>query len=246
MWLLGYPDTARAGAGAALQRAEAIERPHTQAYAAYYASVLHAFCGEPRVAYTHAERCFALSEEHGFGHWCNLSRAVRGIGANQLDPSSDSLATVSRELADCVGTGYLGGVTTLYALLAQAFLAKRQLMPAREIISKGLATAEQASERFFEAELLRLNVRALVIEGGSGMLIDAQKLLEQSLAVAQSQRARSLELRAAADLARLRRDQGRSAEARDLLASIYGWFTEGFDTQDLKDGKALLDELGAA
>jgi predicted ATPase len=149
-------------------------------------------------------------------------------------------------LAEFVGTGYLGGVTTLYALLAQAFLAKRQLMPAREIISKGLATAEQASERFFEAELLRLNVRALVIEGGSGMLIDAQKLLEQSLAVAQSQRARSLELRAAADLARLGRDQGRPAEARDLLASIYGWFTEGFDTQDLKDGKALLDELGAA
>ena len=85
VWLLGYPDAARAGAGAALQRAEAIERPHTQAYAAYYASVLHAFCGEPRAAYKHAERCFALSEEHGFGHWCNLSRAVRGIGANQLD-----------------------------------------------------------------------------------------------------------------------------------------------------------------
>jgi len=246
LWLLGYADMARAVAGSALQRAEAIGRPHTQAYAAYYASVLHALCCEPIVARTHAQRCLSLSEEHGFGHWGNLSRAVRGICANQLDPSADSLAAVSSELAEFVGTGYLGGVTTIYALLAQAFLAKRQLMPAREIISKALATAEQASERFFEAELLRLNVRALVIEGGSGMLIDAQKLLEQSLAVAQSQRARSLELRAAADLARLGRDQGRPAEARDLLASIYGWFTEGFDTQDLKDGKALLDELGAA
>jgi len=244
VWLLGYPDTARAGAGAALQRAEAIERPHTQAYAAYYASVLHAFCGEPRVAYTHAERCFALSEEHGFGHWCNLSRAVRGIGANQLDPSSDSLATVSRELADCVGTGYLGGVTSLYALLSQEFLAKYELMPAREIISKGLQTAERTSERFFEAELLRLKARALVIESGHCASTDAQELLEESMAVAKNQEARSLELRAAVDLARLHRDQGRHAEARDLLAPVYGWFTEGFDTPDLKEAKALLHELG--
>jgi predicted ATPase len=72
---------------------------------------------------------------------------------------------------------------------------------------------------------------------------DAQKLLEESMAVAQSQKARSLELRAAADLARLHRDQGRFAEARNLLAPIYNWFTEGFDTQDLKEAKALLEEL---
>jgi class 3 adenylate cyclase/tetratricopeptide (TPR) repeat protein len=239
LWLLGYPDMARAEVGAALQRAEATRRPHTQAYAAYYASVLHALCNEPLVARTHAERCLALSEEHGFGHWGNLSRAVRGICTNQLDPSADSLAAVSSELAEFVGTGYLGGVTTLYALLAQAFLAKRQLMPAREIISKGLAS----SERFFEAELLRLKVCALVLEGGSGMLTDAQKLLEESLAVAQSQNARSLELRAAKDLARLRRDQGRLTEARELLAPVYGWFTEGFDIADLREAAALLAEL---
>jgi predicted ATPase len=78
------------------------------------------------------------------------------------------------------------------------------------------------------------------------MLTAAQKLLEQSLMVARSQSARSLELRSAADLARLHRDQGRHAGARDPLAPVYGWFTEGFDTADLKDAKTLLDELGAA
>jgi len=243
LWLLGYPDMGRAVAGAALQRAEAIGRPHTQAYAAYYASVLHALCCEPIVARTHAERCLALSEEHDFGHWGNLSRAVRGICANQLDPSADSLAAVSSELAEFVGTGYLGGVTTLYALLAQEFLAKHQLMPAREIINTGLETAERTRERFFEAELLRLKARALVIESGPCVSTDAQKLLEESMAVAQSQKARSLELRAAADLARLHRDQGRVAEARNLLAPIYNWFTEGFDTQDLEEAKAVLEEL---
>ena len=108
-----------------------------------------------------------------------------------------------------------------------------------------MATAEQTSERMFEAEFLRLNACALVIEGGRGVLTDAQRLLEESLAIAQSQQARSLELRGAADLARLHRDQGRHAKGRALLAPVYAWFTEGFDTQDLKEAKALLDALDA-
>ena len=244
-WLLGYPDTARARVGASLQRAEAIGHPHSEAYASYYASVLHALCREPAVAHMHAERCLALAEEHGFGLWRSLSRAVGGICANQLDPSADSLANVNSELAEFVGTGYLYAVTALYALLSQALLAGHQLAPAREIGIKGLATAQRTSERFFEAELLRLNARALVLESGPGMLTEAQKVLEQSLAVARSQKARSLELRAAADLARLHRDQGCLAEARDLLVPVYGWFTEGFDTQDIKEAKTLLDSLDA-
>jgi len=245
LWALGYADMARARVGAALQRAEAIGHPHSQAFAAYHASVLHALCCEPAVAHMYAERCLALSEAHGFGHWRNFSRAVRGICADRLDPTSDSLATVGSELAGYVGTGYQYAITALYVLLSQAFLENRRLAPAREIISKGLATAEQNSERWFEAELLRLKARALVIEGEPGVPAEAQELLEQSLAVAQSQKARSLELRAAADLARLHRDQGRCAGARDLLAPVYVWFTEGFHTQDLKEAKALLDTLDA-
>jgi hypothetical protein len=150
LWALGYPDLATARVGAALQRAEAIGHPHTQAYAAYYASVLYAFCCEPTVARTQAEHCLVLSEDHGFGHWSNLSRAVRGICTNQLDPSSNSLVTVSSELAEFVGTGYQFFITVLYALLSQALLAKHQLAPAGEIISKGLATAKRTSERFLK------------------------------------------------------------------------------------------------
>jgi tetratricopeptide (TPR) repeat protein len=243
LWLLGYPDMARARVDGALQRAEAIGDPHSQAYASYYACVLHGLCCEPAIAHTHAERCLALSEEHGLGHWRSLSRAVRGISANQLDPSADSLTTVSDELAEFIGTSYQYGITALYALLSQALLAQHQLMLAREVIGKGLAIAERASERMFEAEFLRLKARALVIEGGPGVLTDAQRLLEEALTLAQSQQARSLELRAAAELARLRHDQGRCADARDLLAPVYDWFTEGFDTQDLREAKTLLDEL---
>ena len=243
LWALGYPDMAIARVGAALQRAEAIGDPHSQAFASYYASVLHAVRCEAAVAHTYAARCLTLSEEHGFGHWRNLSRTVRGICANRLDPSSDSLATVGSELAEFVGSVYQFAITALYVLLSQAFLAKHQLMPALEIISKALASAEHNSERMFKAEFLRQKACALIIEGGPGVSTGAQKLLEESLAVARSQNARSLELRTAADLARLYRGQGRHADARDLLARIYDWFTEGFDTADLKEAKALLKEL---
>ena len=122
-------------------------------------------------------------------------------------------------------------------------LAKHQLALAGEIISKGLATAKRTSERFFEAEFLRLKARGLVIEGRPDALTGAQKLLEEALAIAQSQNARSLGLRAATDLARLYHDEGGRADARDLLAPVYGWFTEGFDTADLQEAKALLDAL---
>jgi hypothetical protein len=98
---------------------------------------------------------------------------------------------VGSELAKFVGSVYQFAITALYALLSQAFLAKHQLVPAQEIISKGLASAEQNSERMFKAEFLRQKARARVIEGGPCVLTDAQKLLEESLAVAQSQKARS-------------------------------------------------------
>jgi predicted ATPase len=228
---------------AALQRGEAIGHPHTQAYASYYASVLHALRREPTVAHAHAERCVTLSEEHGFGQWRNLSRAGRGICADLLDPSADSLAAVRSELDDYVGSGYQFGITALYVLLSQALVMRRQLAPAREVIIKGLATAGRTSERMFEAELLRLKARALLLEGEVDGVSKAESLLDEALKIAQSQNARSLELRAARDLAGVWRDQGRSIEARELLAPVYGWFTEGFNTPDLKEAKALLDEL---
>ena len=148
-------------------------------------------------------------------------------------------------MAEFLGTDYQFAITALYALLSQAFLAKHQLMPAREIISKGLASAEHNSERMFNAEFLRQEARALIIEGGPGVSTGAEKLLEESLAVAQNQQTRSLELRTATDLAQLHRDQGRLTEARDLLAPVYSWFTEGFGTPDLKEAEAVLNALGA-
>jgi len=112
---------------------------------------------------------------------------------------------------------------------------------ALELIDQGFSIVSHNSERFFEAELYRLKARGLLMRGASDA--EAESLLDQTLQTARSQQASSLELRAATDLARLWINQGKRAEARDVLAAVYGRFSEGFDTHDLKEADALLVQL---
>ena len=243
VWLLGHTDTAITRIVAAIQRADAIDHPHSQAYACYYASVLHALRGEFSNAHGFAERCLALSEEHGFRQWRGLSHAIRGICVTFLNPSPSALEEVRGAFDEYGGAGYQLGITALYVLLCPALLFSHNCEAALEMIEQGLATTSRNSERIFEAELYRLKARALLVRGAPDARTEAQSLLEKALNTARSQDVKALELRAAKDLAKLWNDQGRRADALNLLAPICAWFTEGFDTQDLKEAKALLDQL---
>jgi predicted ATPase len=243
LWILGHVDMASAQMAAALQRADAVGHPHTEAYACYYASILHALRGEPSIAHCHAERCLTLSEEHGFRHWHGLSRAIRGICTAMLDPSAGALEEVRGVLEQYRNAGYQLGITALCVLLCPILLLRYESEAALQVIEQGLLAASQNNERIFEAELHRLKARALLACGAQDGESDAQSLLNQALTTARSQQARSLELRAVKDLVPLWIGQGRHDEALALLSSVHGWFTEGFDTQDLKEAKILLDQL---
>jgi class 3 adenylate cyclase/tetratricopeptide (TPR) repeat protein len=243
LWLLGRADTALARLDAAIQRADAINHPHSQAYGCYYASVLHALRSEFQMAHRYAERCLALSEEHGFRQWRGLSRAVRGISATFLDPSSAALTEIRTAMNEYRGAGYQLGITALYVLLSPALLSSHQYEATQELIEQGLATTSRNSERVFEAELYRLKARLLLVRGAADAGTEAQSLLDRALTTARSQYAKALELRVATDLAALWIDQGRREEALGLLAPVYAWFTEGLETQDLRQAKALLDQL---
>jgi tetratricopeptide (TPR) repeat protein len=243
LWLLGHADTAITRLVSAIQRADAIDHPHSQAYACYYASVLHALRGEFSNAHGFAERCLTLSEEHGFRQWRGLAHAIRGICVTLLNPSPSALEEVRGAFDEYGGAGYQLGITALYVLLCPALLFSHNCEAALEMIEQGLATTSRNSERIFEAELYRLKARALLVRGAPDAKPEAQSLLDQALTTARRQHAKALELRAATDLAALWIDQGRREEALDLLAPIHAWFTEGFDTQDLKQAKASLDRL---
>ena len=128
-------------------------------------------------------------------------------------------------------------------LLCPPLLIGHDYEAALELIEHGLATTSRNSERILEAELYRLKARVLAVRGGPGVEAEVQALLDQALNTARSQHARTLELRAATDRAARWINQDKREEALNLLAPIYGWFTEGFDTQDLKLAKALLDRL---
>jgi tetratricopeptide (TPR) repeat protein len=240
-WILGQVDEAVARMSAALERADAVQHAHTHAYAWYYASVLHALRGEPAIAKGYAERCLAISEQHGFRQWLGLARAIRGICAAVLNASAGRLDEVKTALDEYQRAGYQLGLTAQIALLCPALLLRNEPEAALELIDHGLSIVSGNNERFFEAELYRLKARALFMRGAPNA--EVESLLDQALRTAHSQQARSLELRAATDLAALWMKQGKHARARDVLSSIYGRFTEGFETRDLKEAKGMLVQL---
>jgi hypothetical protein len=189
----------------------------------------------------YAERCLAISEQHGFRQWLGLCRPIRGICTAVLDESAGRLDEVKAALSEYQRAGYQLGITAQFALLCPVLLLRNEPEAALEVIDHGLSIVSHNSERFLEAELYRLKAWALLMRGAPDA--GAESLLDQGLQTARSQHARALELRAATDLAKLWMNQGKRAEAFDILGSIYGRFTEGFDTRDLKDAKAVLAAL---
>jgi predicted ATPase len=144
-------------------------------------------------------------------------------------------------LAAYRATGAEAWVPYQIGLLVRAYEIAGQIEEAVDLLDDALQIIARTGERWLEAELYRHKGQLLLRQGHSEA---AEQLYRKALSIAREQEAKLWELRAAASLARLRRDQGHHAEARDLLAPVYGWFTEGFDTPDLKRAKALLDALG--
>lgn len=244
LWLLGYPDQAAAAIAEALQRADEIRHPHTQAYARYYASVLHALRDEPEIAREHAGRCLELAEEHGFGQWRGLAHAVHGICTAVLEESQGPLDEVRDSLESYRGADYQLGMTALFVLLCPVLLQHGQREAALEIIDRGLSTASENAERLFEAELYRLKARALFASDDDPKARrQARSLLDEALASARESQSRSLELRAATDLAAFSIEQGDHGQALEILEPIRDWFTEGLDTYALQQAGALIEQM---
>src|SRR5262249_55296492 len=187
-----------------------------------------------------AAEVVALSEDQGLPLFLGVGRVLHGA-ARVVAGDPNALPEIMDGLARAAETGNQSAVPTGLAILAEAQQAAGQLVEAQGTVAMALTVAAQTGQPYFDADLHRLDGDLLLAGGGAAD--EAAARYHRALAVAREQGARSFELRAATSLARLLRDQDRPAEARALLAPVYAWFTEGFDTGDLVEAKALLDEL---
>jgi predicted ATPase len=194
---------------------------------------------EPQRAEVAATQAIAIVEEHGFSYLRNLTRTMLGWAQAHLGLAGEGVALIRQGLAGFAETGNRLAITDRLMRLAEA-----QALDGK--IDDALITIDEALQA--NAEELTLRPNALTCRGGLRLRLGQTALAEadfrEAIALAQHIKAKAWELRAAISLTRLLRDSGRRTEARTILADIYNWFTEGFDTADLKDAKALLDELG--
>jgi tetratricopeptide (TPR) repeat protein len=237
-WMLGYADRSLDELKASVRSAETLGHPVTLAQTMCYAAFVHIFRREPSAVADYAEWALRICEAQHIAQWHGPALCESGWALGVSGEGEKGLAQI-RAGVDAFGLGM--GRHALLALQADAQLAIGKPEAALASVAAGLEAVETMGGAPLEAELYRLKGEAL--RAGAGTVSEAETAIEKGIDVARRQNAKSWELRGAMSLARLRRQQGRPQEAAALLAPVYAWFTEGFDTADLKEAKTLLDKL---
>ncbi|MBI3796344.1 MAG: AAA family ATPase [Deltaproteobacteria bacterium] len=256
LWHLGYPDQALKRVHEAFTLAQELSHPNSLVYALGWAAIVHRYRREGQAAQKWAEAVIALSTERGFPYFLAEGTIWRGSALAEQGQREEGIAQIRQGLAAYQATGSLQR-PEFFALLAEAYGESGQIEEGLGILVETLAVIHKRGERYFyAAELYRLKGQLMLqqfkVQSSRFNVTDprplapdpqAEACFHKAIEIARQQQAKSLELRAVMSLSRLWHQQGRKEEARQMLAEIYGWFTEGFDTVDLKEAKALLDEL---
>jgi predicted ATPase/class 3 adenylate cyclase len=245
--VLGYSDQALQRISEALALAQKLSHPFSLAFALVAAALLHADRREERTTQERAEALIALSTEQGFPFWLPPGTVLRGWALAAQGQVAEGIAQMRQGVAARRATGTETGPLRFLALLAEAYGRGGQPEEGLTALAEALTVVDKTGQRLYEAELYRLKgtltLQSQVPSRRSQVEEEAEQCFCQAIDIARRQSAKSLELRAVMSLGRLWNERGKRDEARQMLAKIYGWFTEGFDTRDLQEAKALLDEL---
>jgi predicted ATPase len=243
LWLLGYPEAALADVDRAIEAARDLRQTATLMLALVVCSWPCAWTGNDVAAEGMLREAVALAEETGSSRWKGLGGVLLGCASTLRGNAAEAIDAVTSGLADHRATGSTLWLPLIFGYLARAHAGLGQFDEAWRWIGEALARVESTKEKWAEAEIHRV-AGEIALRSPVPDTARAESYFTAALAIARRQQAKSWELRTATSWARLMRDQGQVREAHDLLAPVYGWFTEGFNTKDLKEAQALLDELG--
>jgi predicted ATPase len=242
LWSLGYPDAALSGIRLAIEEAREIGQAATLIVALMHAAVVHSHCGNHADARAAADELIALADEKGISFWKTFGILIQGCVLARFNLASDAVLVISSAITDLQPTGATLWATYSLSYLAKAYAQLGKFGDAERCIGEAAAAIGATGEKWCEPEVHRV-AGEIALMCPQPDATKAEACFELALAVAQGQQACSWKLRAAMSMARLWRDQGKRQQAHDLLAPVYGWFTEGLDTLDLKEAKCLLAEL---
>ncbi len=260
LWSLGYPDQALKRSQEALALAQELSHLFSLAIARCFAARLHQFRREARSALEQSEAELALATEHGFALWIAGGTVYRGWALAEQDRVEEGTAQIHQGLAAWRDTGTITALSLYIPLLAEAYGKAGQAAEGLSVLAEALTLVDKTGERVYEAELYRLKgelalqseVRSPRSEVSDPRPLTADPQAEaeaeayflKAIEIARKQQAKSWELRAVMSLSRLWQQQSKKEQAHKMLAEIYGWFTEGFDTKDLQEAMTLLEKLG--
>jgi len=239
LWTLGYPATARKHLEGLVARLERLNHPFTTARCLVWCFNVSAACRDWPAAYQAADQAARISDEHGFAMTSFVCHICRGAARAALDPGAQTIVEMRDSLAGYKGLGGRVQLPNFLGLYAQTLMLSNDWDAAESALSEASAVMDETGERHLAAEIDRMK-GTLTVRSRRG---DPEPHFLAAMDIARRQDARMLELRAARDLARLWRDQGKPRDAHDMLAPVYGWFTEGFDLPDLTEARTLLNEL---
>jgi predicted ATPase len=242
LWLLGYPEAALADSEQALKEAREIGQAATLMYALCVTGLTHIFFGNYAAAIAQSDEVVPLADQKVAPLWKAWGMLNKGCVLALNGKAADAVHVITSGLTAWRSTGSTSWIPWYLSHLGIAYAALRRFDDAWRSIGEAMTASEGTKEKWSEAEVNRL-AGEIALKSPEQGAAKAEAYFDRALAVARAQQAKSWELRAAMSMARLWRDQGKREEARELLAPVYGWFTEGFDTRDLKEAKALLDEL---
>jgi class 3 adenylate cyclase/predicted ATPase len=243
LWVLGYPERAVQRCDEALTFAQGLSHPFSLAFAIAEKVHLHQLRRETHIVQEQAETLLTVSTEHGFPLRAAIGSMFLGWARVERGAGEEEIARIEEGIAAFQATGARLLIPWLLGLRAEAYGKLGQVKEGLSVVGEALRAVDDTGEHFYEAELYRLKGE-LLLQQSLDNQAEAESCFNHAIHIAQSQQAKSWELRAATSLARLWQQQGKRAEAHALLAPVYHWFTEGFDTADLQDAQALLAALG--